>query len=290
MLFPHSKVLPRKMPGSRLLPLVIAVNVYLASLAILGGLALIAATGQWASEMDQLVTVQVPPESGVSSDAVVKSVLGVLRDHPAVAQARALELSEMEALLAPWLGQSAAVRELPLPQLIDVEMRPEGDLDSLRNRLEAEFPGVELDDHRLWRDQMHSVATTARLVCLSLVVLISLAAIAVIIFATQASLESQNELVALMHLIGARNSFVAGEFQKYFLGIGVTGVLIGLVPVVLTIGLIIYFTGNDPAPWMGRLALGPTDYILAASPPLIAVLITMFTARITVLRTLAVLD
>lgn len=290
MIIPHSKILPRNMLGSSLLPLVIAVNVYLASLAILGGLALIGATGQWATEIEQLVTVQVPPESGVSGDAVAKSVLGVLRDHPGVAQARALELSEMEALLAPWLGQSAAIRELPLPQLIDIELRPDGDLDSLRKRLDAEFPGVEIDDHRQWREQMQSIATSARLICWSLVAMISLAAIAVIIFATRASLENQNELVALMHLIGAHNSFVAGEFQKHFLGIGVIGVLIGLVPVVLTIGAILYLTGDDPAPWMGRMTLGPVDYILAALPPLTAALITMLTARLTVLRALAVLD
>lgn len=290
MIIPHSKILPRNMLGSRLLPLVIAVNVYLASLAILGGLALIGATGQWAAELEQLVTVQVPPESGVSGDAVVKSVLGVLRDHPSVAQARALELSEMEALLAPWLGQSAAIKELPLPQLVDVELRPDGDMDSLRKRLDAEFPGVEIDDHRQWREQMQSIATSARLICWSLVAMISLAAIAVIIFATRASLENQNELVALMHLIGAHNSFVAGEFQKHFLGIGVIGVLIGLVPVVLTIGAVLYLTGDDPAPWMGRMTLGPVDYILAALPPLTAALITMLTARLTVLRALAVLD
>ena len=290
MIIPHSKILPRNMLGSRLLPLVIAVNVYLASLAILGGLALIGATGQWATEIEQLVTVQVPPESGVSGDAVVKSVLGVLRDHPGVAQARALELSEMEALLAPWLGQSAAIKELPLPQLIDVELRPDGDLDSLRKRLDAEFPGVEIDDHRQWREQMQSIATSARLICWSLVAMISLAAIAVIIFATRASLESQNELVALMHLIGAHNSFVAGEFQKHFLGIGVIGVLTGLVPVALTIGAVLYLTGNDPAPWMGRVTLEPFDYVLAVLPPLSAALITMLTARLTVLRALADLD
>lgn len=290
MLIPRSRILPRRMLGSRLLPMVIAVNVYLASLAILGGLALIGATGQWARELDQLVTVQVPPESGVSGEAVIKSVLGVLRDHPAVAQARALEMPEMEALLAPWLGKSAAIRELPLPQLVDVELRPGGDLDSLRTRLEAEFPGAVLDDHRQWRDQMHAIAASARLISWSLVAMISLAAVAVIIFATRASLESQNELVALMHLIGAHNSFVAGEFQKYFLGIGVTGVLIGVVPVILTIAAVVYLTGNDPAPWMGRISLGAMDYIIAALPPLAAVLITMFTARITVMRSLAVMD
>ncbi len=290
MIIPHSKILPRKMLGSLLLPLVIAVNVYLASLAILGGLALIGATGQWSDELAQMVTVQVPPESGVSNKAIEKSLLGVLRDHPAVAQARPIDAAEMESLLAPWLGQSAVIRELPLPQLIDVVIRPEGDIDSLRKRLDAEFPGVEIDDHRQWREQMQDVTAAARLVCLLLVAMISLAAIAVIIFATRASLQSQNELVALLHMIGAHNSFVAGEFQKHFLGVGIIGVLIGLVPVFLTLAAIIYLTGNDPAPWLGRVQFGPGDYLLALTPALSAALITMLTARLTVLRTLADFD
>lgn len=290
MIIPRSKILPRKMLGAGLLSLVIAVNVYLASLAILGGMALIAATGRWSNELDQLVSVQVPPESGVSSDAVVKSVLGVLREHPAVAQARALELTEMEVLLSPWLGKSAVVRELPMPRLIDVELQPDGDLDSLRKRLEAEFPGIEIDDHRQWRDQMQAVAAIARLICLSLVAMILLSAVAVIIFATRASLENQGELVALMHLIGARNSFVAGEFQKHFLGIGIIGVLLGLVPIALSIGAILYMTGEDPAPWLSRATLGPGDYFLAALPALSAALITMLTARLTVLRALRAMD
>ena len=124
MLIPHSKVLPRKMPGSRLLPLVIAVNVYLASLAILGGLALIAATGQWASEMDQLVTVQVPPESGVSGDAVVKSVLGVLRDHPASHRRARWNCPRWRHCWRPGWDRARRCEDLPLPQLIDVETAP----------------------------------------------------------------------------------------------------------------------------------------------------------------------
>ncbi len=290
MFIPRSRILPRNLLGAHLLPLVIAVNVFLASMAILGGLALIAATGQWTSELEQLVTVQVPPESGVSGGAVVKSVLGVLREHPGVAQARALEIAEMEALLAPWLGQSAVVRELPLPQLIDVELRPGAVLDTLRKRLEAEFPGVEIDDHRQWREQMQSIASTARLICWALVAMISLAAISVIIFATRASLENQSELVGLMHLIGAQNSFVAGEFQKHFLGIGLIGVLLGLLPIGLSLAAIVFFTSDDPAPWMSRLTLGPMDYFLAALPSLSAALITMLTARLTVLRSLTALD
>ena len=286
----HSKILPRNMMGARLLPLIIAVNVYLASLAITGGLALVASAGQWSSEIEQLVTVQVPPETGVSGEAVVKSVLGVLREHPAVSQARPLELSEMEALLSPWLGRSSAIKELPLPQLIDVELRPGGEIDSLKKRLEAEFPGIEVDDHRQWRGQMLALANTARLLCFTITSMILMAAVAVIVFATRASLEAQGELVALLHMIGAHNGFVAGEFQKYFLGLGLTGAGLGLLLLALSLVAINTMMGDDPAPWLMRVSFSPSDYALTAAPLLSAALITMLTARFTVLRTLAAMD
>ncbi|MFZ5914125.1 MAG: cell division protein FtsX [Pseudomonadota bacterium] len=286
----HSKILPRQMMGARLLPLIIAVNVYLASLAITGGLALIASTGQWSNEIEQLVTVQVPPEAGVSGDAVVKSVLGVLREHPSVAKARPLELSEMEALLSPWLGRNSAIKELPLPQLIDVELRQGGEIDSLRKRLEAEFPGVEIDDHRQWRGQMLALANTSRLLCFTITSMILLAAISVIVFATRASLESQGDLVALLHMIGAHNRFVAGEFQKYFLRLGLMGAVLGLMLLALSLVAINILIGDNPAPWLMRISFGPVDYALTALPLLSAALITMLTARFTVLRTLAAMD
>ncbi len=289
-MMPHSKILPGRMLGARLLPLVIAVNVYLACLAIAGGLALLSGATQWSGEIDQLVTLQIAPGSKQKTSEMVQPVMEALRFHPAVAQARALSMDEMHELLAPWLGDSAAVRELPIPHLIDVSLKPDADLDALRSKLEAEFPGILVDDHRAWRAQMGAAMLTTRVVSAGVVGLIALAAVMVIVFATRASLASHGELVALLHIIGARDAFVAGEFQQHFLGIGIRGALIGLIPAALTLAAIALALGNDPAPWMSRASLQPSDYLLAALPAVAAAVMTMLTARITVLRALAQMD
>jgi len=286
-MIPHSKILPRHMLGANLLPLVIAVNVYLASLAGIGGLALMSSAERWSGEIERLVSVQIAPSGKQSGDALVARVLRTLQAHPAVEKSRALGLDEIAALLSPWLGESAAVRELPVPRLIDVEMRPGGDLDALRAKLEAEFPGIMVDDHRAWRARMAQAVTATRLVCAGIIALIAFSGIAVIVFATRASLQSHNELVALLHMIGARDGFVAGEFQKHFFGIGIRGAALGLIPVALSLGAIALLLRDDPAPWLARVSLDRADYLLAALPPLAAAIMTMLTARFTVLRALA---
>lgn len=289
-MIPRSRILPATMLGARLLPLVIAVNVYLAGMAVTGAVALLSSVNQWSGEIDQLVTVQIASGAKQDASALIKPVMDVLRGHPAVASARPLGMDEIQALLAPWLGDSEAVRALPIPQLIDVSLKPDSDLDALRARLEAEFPGIMVDDHRAWRTRMASAMLTTRLVCAVIVGLIALAGILVIVFATRASLASHAELVALLHMIGARDAYVAGEFQKHFLGLGLRGALIGLIPAGLTLAAIALALHNDSAPFLSRARLLPADYLLAVLPAFAAALMTMLTARITVLRALAEMD
>lgn len=289
-MIPRSRILPATMLGARLLPLVIAVNVYLASMAVTGAMALLSSVNQWSGEISQLVTVQIEAGPKQNASARIQPVMEILRNHPAVESARPLGGDEIQALLAPWLGDSDAVRALPVPQLIDVDLKPGGDLAALRASLEAAFPGIIADDHRAWRTRMMSVMLATRLVSAAIVGLIALAGILVIVFATRASLASHAELVALLHIIGARDAFVASEFQKHFLGLGLRGALIGLIPAALTLAAIALALQNDPAPFLSRVRLLPSDYLLATLPALAAALMTMLTARITVLRALAGMD
>lgn len=289
-MIPHSKILPRRMLGAGLLPLVIAVNVFLASMAIIGSLTLLSSTNQWSDEIGRLVSVQISPRGKQDADALTLSVLKTLNTHPAVEQAHALSMDEILKLLSPWLGDGEAVRELPIPRLIDVSLKPGASLDALRSKLESEFPGISVDDHRAWRERMASTMLTTRLVCFAIIALIAFSGIMVIAFATRASLENHRELVGLLHIIGARDKFVAGEFQKHFLGLGIRGAALGLIPTAITLAVIMLLLNNDPAPWLSRINLGTFDYVLAALPPFAAALLAMLTARMTVLRELSQME
>lgn len=275
------------MLGDRMLPLVIAVNVFLACMAVLGAVAATGVTTRWSSEVERLVTVQVAPHLGDAADANLKALMEMLRDDPGVAKAHALELEELQTLLAPWLGQNNAIGELPIPRVVDIELKADADVGMLRARLERKFPGVTVDDHQDWHSKTQQVGWYVRLGATAVIGLITLAGVAVIIFATRASLREHSRLVALLHLIGATDGYTAGEFQKHFLGIGIVGALLGGIPLAACLAGLHYYDAGQTSMWLvGALPQSSLDYIPLALPPVAAAVLTMFTARLTVLRAL----
>ncbi len=91
----------------------------------------------------------------------------------------------------------------------------------------------------------------------------------------------------MLHLIGAQDAYVAGQFQFHALRLALRGSLVGFGLAVLTIlgfGAWLRASGGGTMP---ELSLSPVAWIGLLGLPLAAVLVAMATARITVLRDLA---
>lgn len=286
----HRTTLPlQKDPANRFLPWIVALMVYLAVLALAGVLVLDTAVQRWRSGRSDTLTVQVPPGDESVTDARVAASLMVLRDTPGIATARALDRDEIAALLEPWLGKGNVLADLPLPRLIDVAIAPgaEIDLGALEARVQAVAPGAELDDHKLWLDRLAATARSLQVAALAVVLSIIAAACIIVVFTTRTSLTVHNDTIEVLHLIGARDAFVARVFASQALLLGLRGGLLGFVPAVITLTLIRHFAGEIDAPLLPRFALSALEVGALAALPLITALIAMLTARITVLRTLA---
>jgi cell division transport system permease protein len=271
------------------LPLVAVMSImsYLAALALAAALAIGHASHSWTGNLSGAATVQIRPNAAMAPQAQREAVLDVLDHAPGVAAARALSDSEVRHLLEPWLGQGVTVDELPISQLIDVKLDKSAppDLGALGKRLAAAAPGAILDDHRRWNERL--VGFTGRLTELgfAVLVLVGIATVAIVVFATRAGLAANNETVEVLHLVGAQDGFIAGQFERYFLRLalkaGVAGALIaGLTLVVAGFAV----TGGDfLLPSLSDIGLTPV-FIIAV--PLATALVAMITARLTVLDVL----
>ncbi len=91
------------------------------------------------------------------------------------------------------------------------------------------LPGAQLDDHTRWNAELAGFAASSAAIGWSMLFLIALATLAIIVFATQAGLRTHREIVEVVHMIGARDVFIAKEFQGHFLWLGIRGGIIGLV-------------------------------------------------------------
>ncbi len=281
-------------PSHRYLPWVIAVMVYLAALALAGALALDAAVSRWGQGLRGVLTVQIPaPEGdqGAERDrgaAGRAAALEVLRATPGVVQATALSRDQLAALLEPWLGPGNLSPELPIPDLIDVRLAPDAELDleALAHRLEAAAPGAQLDDHKLWLDKVIRLSRWFQLLAAAVVLLIAAAGMAIIVFTTRAGLAVHHDVIEVLHLIGAWDSYIARQFQTDALMMGLRGGFMGLALAALTLFVLSRAAATLEGGFLPALTLGVGGWAALAAMPLIAGLIATLTARATVMRAL----
>lgn len=272
----------------RFLPGVITVMVYLAALALAGVLALDRAMARWDLGLRGTLTLQIPAADGADTAGRTEAALAVLRETQGVARARALSDAEVAALLEPWLGPGNLSPELPVPKLVDVRLAPDAevDLEALRLRLEAAAPGARLDDHKVWLKDLLRLIRSLQGIAAAAVLLIVAAAIAIVVFTTRAGLAAHHEIIKVLHLIGARDSYIARQYQNHALVLGLRGGVFGLALAALTLLVLSRAGGTLAVPVLPGLALEVGDWIALAALPVVAALIATLTARATVMRAL----
>lgn len=286
-------------PGTRFLPWIIGVMVYLAGLSLAGAMVLSSAIADWSANLAGTVTVQILPaaadgkRAGAALDAKVAKALTLLRATPGVTRAEPLSPERVGALLAPWLGPDVLATgvesELPLPRLIDVTVagRDAVDIVDLTRRLREIAPEVEVDDHGRWLDELVSLIHSLEALSAVIVALSGLAAVTTVIFATRAGMAVHGNVIAVLHLVGARDSYIARQFQRRALALGLMGGGAGLVLAVITVVGIGYFLGRVQLFGLPNVALSVAQWAVLAALVPAAALIAMVSARLTVMRALA---
>ena len=272
----------------RYLPWVIAIMVYLAALALAGALALDKAVARWGGGLSGALTVQISNADGTAMAAHVAAALDLLRGWEGVAEATLLSREELAALLEPWLGAGNLGPELPIPRLIDVRLKAgaEIDLEALTKRLSQVAPGARLDDHKPLLDKLIRLTRSVQLVAAAVVLLTAAAAVAIVVFTTRAGLAAHHNVINVLHLIGARDSYIARQFQTHALVLGLAGGFIGVGLAALTLLMLARVAGTLEGAFLPGLSLGAEGWGALAALPLIAGLIATLSARFTVMRAL----
>jgi cell division transport system permease protein len=292
----HRLDIPLDSDGSvRFLPWLIALMVYLAGLALAGTLVLNAALARYDRTLSGSLTVQLPPGSADGKDdGGLAAALSALRRAPGVASAEPLGREATARLVEPWLGTSFAPEELALPQLIDLRIDPERppNFAALAATLTAVAPGAVLDDNSQWLDRLATPMRAIEVTTLAIVAFIGVVAALTVVFTTRAGLSVHHTVIEVLHLMGARDGYIAAQFQGQALRLGLGGGVFGLLLAVATLFGIAEAAARTAllggrVQLLPALGLAPWHWVLLALLPLAAGVIAMITARITVLRALA---
>lgn len=270
------------------LMLVVAAMCFLASLALGAALSVNDKTREWTSEISGSLTVEIRPSRDMAAEDQIDAVMSALAAAPGIISATPLRRDETAALLEPWLGQGLVTDDLPLPGLIDIRIDNESppDLSQLAIDIAAAAPGASLDTHRQWRSELMRAARSATWLAFGVLAVVAGTTIAIVIFATRAGLSANRDVVEVLHLIGARDRFIASEVQRHFLHLGFRGGLIGTAAGALTFLLLGFAGGAGDMFLIAASGLAPGHYPALLAIPFVAAFVTLTTARLTVLNSL----
>ncbi len=202
---------------------------FLAVFALALSLATARLADRWGDALARSSTLRISAPEGQMIPQTT-AALKVLGTTPGIATARALDVEEQRALLAPWFGPDLPIESLPIPQLVEIIEEDAGyDAASLRLRLAAEVPGAVLDDHTRWRAPLVRAASRLRLLGWVSLILIAATVAAMITLAANAALSANAQVIGVLRLVGARDGYIALAFVRRFTLRSLSGAAVGMV-------------------------------------------------------------
>jgi cell division transport system permease protein len=293
----NAPIVPAGSVTGRSLTLVITIMCFLACLTAGAVYMMNQSASAWMRDIASEVTVQIVTKERGDSEKAVANVSRFLSQRPGVAAVRPLSVADSAQLLEPWLGQTDALSALPIPRIIAIELdrNTPPDLGQLRAALEKEFSDVTLDDHRRWQQQIRTITRSFALGGLAILLLVGAATTAVIVSATKSAMASNRDIVEVLHFVGATDRFIAREFERHFLRLGVRAGIVGAIWamfVFLIMPTVMELLGGGTVTiteirrLIGTAALDPPGYFLLGIVVLVIAALCMLTSRIGVYRIL----
>jgi cell division transport system permease protein len=261
-------------------PWVIAMMSFSIVIVAAAGLAVAGTAGLIAKSAERRYSVQVP-----AGGSDLAALLQTVRSAPGVVSAEAVPEAEMRKTLERWLGPTAGNADLPVPALINFDLRPGGNPAAVAARVRTANPAATVSGQAgALRPLLRSLRALQWL-ALGLVLLLSAAAAAAVVLAARGAFDTHRTTIQVMHGIGATDLQITHLFQRKIALDAFTGSMVGGLAAAIALSLLL--TGATFAGELtGGAALGLGDALLLALLPIALTLIATGAGRMAVLAAL----
>lgn len=259
----------------------IAIQMFVMVVVSAAGLAIGNAAGLLSEATQHQYNLQLP---GAADRA--EEMAAFARDLDGVAGATAIPEAEVRATLDRWLGAAAEEADLPIPAMVELSLEPGEDAAAIEAALTDAFEGALLSSNRSTIAPLLRSLQALGWVSAFLVLLVALAAGAAVTLAARAALAANQDVIAVMHGVGATDEQVARLFQYRIAVDSLVGGMIGFAAAALVL-ILVATSGLAIAGRMaGQALLTPLDMILLLFLPIVAAFIATMVARRAVLAAL----
>lgn len=263
---------------------------FIATLILAAGLVSYATLADWERSVSGAITVQIPTydrEGNPRGDVIqgdVETALMILRTSEGIKGASVLDDAHMSRLMQPWLAPDTVIQELPLPQLIDVEIDPTTppNLAQIQADLAEQVPHAVLDSHRFWLDTLVRLAHNMLKMIGFILVLLALTTSFTVIYATRTGLSVHEPVINLVHMMGANDFFIINQYAWHSMKQTFLGAVFGFLLAIPLIAGVSFFLRSFAENTSISLILTPMHWGILASIPVILAAIGFITAYKTV--------
>lgn len=251
--------------------------------------------GNWEKDITGSITVQITPIEDdnkhidtAKTQEQQNKVLQFMEKISGVKSVRILDEQTVQKLMAPWIGSKVDLSTLPIPQLLDVRLKPNAELnyDEITRGLKLLTANASIDNHRLWLNRLIKFATSLKTVALAILLMVVAICAFSIYYSARTSLNININSIEILHIVGAKDEYIAKQYAKKYAKIGFFAGIIGLmaaVPCIILVGKYGISTGSG---LLSGAQLSNAAWTLIMLTPLFSLLYSMITSYFTVLKSL----
>ena len=250
-------------------PLLIAIMTFVMVVVAAAGLALANTASVVKAGVEHRYSIQI-----ADGAAKAPAAIAAARRQPGVVRVEQVDPKDLRRTLERWLGPASAEADLPLPAIIDVDLKSGADPSAIASAIQQAEPSARFIAHQSSLGPLLNALRGLTLLALGLVLMIALASAAAVVLAARGALDTHRGTIEVMHGIGATDDQVVRLFVRQIaidalLG-GLTGAVVAGLIIVLIVGgagTATMVAGAPPLDW-------GDGWLLAALPLAIALVAT----------------
>lgn len=238
-------------------PLLIAIMTFVIVVVAAAGLALANTSAVVKTGVENRYSIQI-------SDGAAKAgaAIAAARRIPGITRVEQVAPEDLRNTLERWLGPAASEADLPMPAIIDVDLRPGTDASKVEMAIESAVPGARFIAHKTSLEPLLKALRGLTFLALGLVLLIALASAAAIVLAARGALDTHRATIEVMHGIGAEDGQLVRLFVRQIAIDALSGGVAGAAAAGLVIAFIVggagyatLLSGSPPLDWNDALLL-----------------------------------
>ena len=274
------------------LKILTAISMFLFMVTLAAYFMMSAMISSWNKSIIDGLTIQIMPASETLSQddeqMRVSKVVLFFQGLDGVEKVKQISDEQIKKLMSPWLGANANIESLPMPKLLDVRLKNgrNFDYEKAAEMLKEVAPYASIDNHGLWLKKLIKSTSSLKILSLFVLVLVFGASIFSLFYAVETSLRVHQNIIEILHIMGATDSYVAKQYAFRGLKIGFISSLIGMLVGMLALFAISRLSSGLETGLLGSASLSVSNWCVLLSLPIWAALISMVMSFLCVKQTL----